>query len=536
MNEIRKDCNPKDTIKTIRRILKENNIKIKEHKIRSIYKKFYSFRIELKGFYNIGSNGKGLTKELAKASAYAELMERIESRMLINTYFLNKENTFKNYPDEIYDKEKNINNNKILKSFFDPDVNINDFLENNKKYNFVSKYKNLITENTEYLPSKLINATSFSNGLCAGNNYYEAINQGICEIFERYAYQKILINELKLNTIKIDKELPIYKNIEYLKSKNFNIEIKDCSLDIYPVIGVYITNLEKTKYIFTIGSDPNINIAIQRCLTEAFQGLNTIEELLLKMKPVENNYHTLSLYEKKLNWLKNYSSNDGIHPKEIFLSTKEIFYKNLNVFSSLKTNFEIYKYLINIISSGNLSIYIKDFSHLGFNTYKVFIPSLSNIEKISNNEKDIIKNFDLLKEIYFNLNNYNNKDNLQKASNIIENILDNNKYSFIKLGNYFHANTYIKTNYNNITFELLYLLINYKLNNQVNLTLIKNTKLIDYIKSINVNDKYTYIINDLKLILPNCPNCKNCKLKRKCKYKSWKKLNNTLKLKEQAFK
>ena len=41
MNEIRKDCNPKDTIKTIRRILKENNIKIKEHKIRSIYKKFY---------------------------------------------------------------------------------------------------------------------------------------------------------------------------------------------------------------------------------------------------------------------------------------------------------------------------------------------------------------------------------------------------------------------------------------------------------------------------------------------------------------
>ena len=38
----------------------------------------------------MGSNGKGISKEFAMASAYAELMERLQSRMLIRNYFLNK--------------------------------------------------------------------------------------------------------------------------------------------------------------------------------------------------------------------------------------------------------------------------------------------------------------------------------------------------------------------------------------------------------------------------------------------------------------
>lgn len=533
MNEVRKDSNPKETVKRIKKILKENNIKIKELKTKNIYKKFYSVRVELKDFYNLGSNGKGLTKDLAKASAYAELMERIQSRMLINTYYLNKKNTFITYSDETY--KKILPNKELLKTFFENDVDINEFLKNNDKYHHISKYKNLITQKDEYLPSKLINATSFSNGLCAGNNYFEAISQGICEIFERYCYKKILYNEKSLNTITLDENLPIYKRINYLEEKDFHIEIKDCTLGKYPVIGVYITNKEKNKYIFTLGCDPNINVAIQRCLTESFQGLTTDEQLLNKMKPIENNYSTFSTYEKKSNWLKNYSSNNGIHPKKLFESNKTIHYTKLKCFNNLKTNKEIYNYLITLIKDNNHQIYLKDFSHLGFNTYKVYIPTLSNIDPISNNEKDIIKYFDLLKEIYFDLDNYHNKENLEKASLIIEKILTNNKFSFIRLGNYFHADHYIKTNYNDITFELLYILINYKLNNEIDLNNLQNKKLIDYISSINTKDKYTYIIKDLKLKLPSCPNCTTCKLKRNCKYKNFLKLNKILQDKEKTF-
>lgn len=532
MKETRKDKDPKETVKLIKKILKENNIKVKESKVKNIYKKFYSIRLELKDFYSLGSNGKGLTKKLAKASAYAELMERLESRMLINTYFLNKENTFISYQDE---KEDKLNQNKpLLKTFFEENTKASSFLKENSKYNYVSKYKNLLTSKCEYLPSKLINATSFSNGLCAGNNYYEAINQGICEIFERYAYRQILINSTPLKTVIIDDSLSINNRIKYLQSKGFNITIKDCTLGVYPVIGIYITNNEKTKYIFTIGSDSNLNVAIQRCLTEAFQGLTTDEEILNKMKSITNNYDDLSDFDKKSNWLKNYSSNNGIHPIKIFSSTKTISHKNMKCFSKLETNKSIYNYLLNIIESNNLSVYVKDFSYLGFNTYKVFIPTLSNIDPINNNEKDIIKNFELLKEIYFNLDNASN-DKLILASKLIEEIHSNSKYSFIKLGNYFHARNYIKTPYNDITFELLYVLINYKLNNKVNFNLLTNKKLIDYLESINSSDKYTYIIKDLKLTLPTCPNCNTCKVKRTCKYKEWQKINETLKEKEKAF-
>ena len=534
MNETRKDRNPKETVKLIKKILQANNIKVKESKVKHIYKKFYSIRLELKDFYNLGSNGKGLTKDLAKASAYAELMERLESRMLINTYYLNKENTFISYYDEKEDINKINQNQQLLKTFFEKNTKISSFLKDNQKYSYVSKYKNLLTTKYEYLPSKLINATSFSNGLCAGNNYYEAISQGICEIFERYAYKQILTNEISLSTIKIDDSLPINTRIEYLKSKGFNINIKDCTLGSYPVIGVYITNKENTKYIFTIGSDPNLNVAIQRCLTEAFQGLTTDEEILNKMKPIANNYDSLSDFDKKSNWLKNYSSNNGIHPIKIFSSQKTKSYKNIKVFTNLETNKQIYNYLLNIIEANNLSIYMKDFSYLGFNTYKVFIPTLSNIDPINNNEKDIIKNFELLKEVYFNLEN-TSKEKLTIASNLIEEILPNSKYSFIKLGSYFHSNNYIQTSYNDITFELLYVLINYKLNNKLNLNLLNNKKLIDYLTSINSSDKYTHIIKDLKLALPTCPTCATCKVRKTCKYKAWKKLNKTLKSKEKAF-
>ena len=84
----RKDKNPIETIKTIKTILKSLGIKIREYPLKSISNSYYSIRIEIKGFYNMGSNGKGISKEFAMASAYAELMERLQSRMLIRNYFL----------------------------------------------------------------------------------------------------------------------------------------------------------------------------------------------------------------------------------------------------------------------------------------------------------------------------------------------------------------------------------------------------------------------------------------------------------------
>ena len=71
-NYNRKDKQPKETINNIKNILKSLNIKIKEYPVKCIANNQYSIRIEIKGLYNVGSNGKGISPSFAKASAYAE--------------------------------------------------------------------------------------------------------------------------------------------------------------------------------------------------------------------------------------------------------------------------------------------------------------------------------------------------------------------------------------------------------------------------------------------------------------------------------
>ena len=88
--KFRKDAKPKDTIKRIRKILKSNSIKVKEKRNFNILNKIFSVRLEIKNIHNLGVNGKGFTKHYALASAYGELMERLQSRLLIKPYFTNK--------------------------------------------------------------------------------------------------------------------------------------------------------------------------------------------------------------------------------------------------------------------------------------------------------------------------------------------------------------------------------------------------------------------------------------------------------------
>ena len=96
---LRKDALPSETVKNIRLILKNNGFKVVEKKY-SYDGVFFSARVELKSFQGIGTNGKGITKDAALASAYAELMERLQSRFLIKPYFLNKIKTTRTFEDE----------------------------------------------------------------------------------------------------------------------------------------------------------------------------------------------------------------------------------------------------------------------------------------------------------------------------------------------------------------------------------------------------------------------------------------------------
>ena len=108
----RKDKKPSETIKIIKDILKTNNYQISEKGLKRSLRGSYSIRLELNN--GKGANGKGTTLELAKASAYAELIERLQSNMLnkkrITTNIIDKKHN-------IYEILLNMASNEYKKSF-----------------------------------------------------------------------------------------------------------------------------------------------------------------------------------------------------------------------------------------------------------------------------------------------------------------------------------------------------------------------------------------------------------------------------------
>ena len=72
-----KDASPVDTVNRIRRLMQTNGFGVEEEWRESGIKNCFSVRVTIAGT-KLSSFGKGVTKELARASGHAELMERLQ--------------------------------------------------------------------------------------------------------------------------------------------------------------------------------------------------------------------------------------------------------------------------------------------------------------------------------------------------------------------------------------------------------------------------------------------------------------------------
>ena len=75
-----KEVLPEKTVERLKRLLNDLGIEVEEQWIDTSSVGTYSLRINVKGT-NIGQNGKGMTKEYAMASGYAEFFERFQNGM-----------------------------------------------------------------------------------------------------------------------------------------------------------------------------------------------------------------------------------------------------------------------------------------------------------------------------------------------------------------------------------------------------------------------------------------------------------------------
>ncbi|MFR5684363.1 MAG: hypothetical protein ACLUD1_10035, partial [Clostridia bacterium] len=148
------------------------------------------------------------------------------------------------------------------------------------------------------------------------------------------------------------------------------------------------------------------------------------------------------------NWLKCYSSNSGIHPISFFDDSLKVNLEDLPFFN-IKDNKKALAIILEKLKQENIKVYTKDYSYLGFNTYKIYIPNLSEIEELDDISFKISRDMQILRDIYFNIYQIKGKSNGNDTfEKIFEELAKNIKYNeFIFPTNIFNVNTYIQCDY-----------------------------------------------------------------------------------------
>ena len=397
-----KEVTPEETVKKLKGLLEKLRIEVVEKWSNESSVGTYSLRVCIKGT-DIGQNGKGMTKEFAMASGYAEFFERMQNGMF--RFRMEKPTTeipFVNAPDEKHLTVKEALNidetGKLKNSFFENIVKQNgkensiaeeqaQFIKKilNEKSNLVEKeeynylpYYSVKNKDLEYIPDRLFSYLFDTNGMCAGNSKEEALIEGLSEILERYVGVKIFKEKVTLPEIPdtyIEKFPKVKKMVDKLKqSTEYYFRLVDCSFGgKYPVAGLYIIEKNTGKFGFKMGAHPDYGIAMERCFTEAAQGRDIYE------------YAETCLFDfysgedsKNRNLSEFIFSDLTAVPFQVIGEKSDFEFTEMPDVSELD-NKTLLKKLVGIILEEGKDILVRDVSTLGFPAFSIAIPGMSEI-------------------------------------------------------------------------------------------------------------------------------------------------------------
>ncbi len=407
--EKHKDTTPEETVAKLKQLLSELDIDLTEDWADENEIGTYSLRLSVKGT-SIGSNGKGMTRNFARASAYAEFIERLQNNKLAaNSTFSNvlfeKKGDFYLFKDEKFlsPEEISANKNSFTKFFFDTRSaaekekfsNEAELLRKYHKldYNIHRKeneflclpYYSVRDKKDVYIPYTIQNMFYGSNGMCAGNTPEEALVQGLSEVFERKVQRHLIMDQLSLPDIPesyISKFPDIYEMYKLIKSrKRYNVFIKDGSIGKgYPVCVLIIVEKDTGRFGVKIGSHPDYHIALERLFTEATQGIN-IESFAKKSVIDFSNTNVSTI----LNLQNSFKTGDAAYPYQIFSSKPDFEFVEPKDFSS-SSNKEMLDYSIELLRKEGCDVLIHDTSYLGFPSYHIIVPGFSEMNIATKND------------------------------------------------------------------------------------------------------------------------------------------------------
>lgn len=391
-----KDAMPINTINRIRNILGEAGLLTIETNWKNSVDGFYSVSVVIAGT-DLMTNGKGSTAQFALASAYGEMMERLQNfctfRLSLDVspeafeyqsfYYAPDEvslsiDDFLNSSDDwikwqLAHLKSQQNNRELLK------------LWQTVSYETISSdfialpYFNLRNGSISNIPVKMVSKMYMSNGMCAGNTPEEALVQGISEILERYVNKKVVREKVVPPTIPAEymSQFPrLEAMITGIKTSGaFDVIMKDCSLGKgLPVVGVILVNKSDQSYFVKFGAHPVFEIAAERTLTELLQG-----QEIRRMMGVREFSYCNEEYNHPNNLMSILVNGSGIYPTEFF--SKRFSYSFTGFpDANNNSNKSMFSSIITALFSIGCDVYIRDVSFLGFPSFHVIVPGISEIE------------------------------------------------------------------------------------------------------------------------------------------------------------
>ena len=449
-----KEVAPEETVKKLKGLLEKLGIEVEEKWSNESSVGTYSLRIHIKGT-DMGQNGKGMTREFAMASGYAEFFERLQNGMFrFRMEKPTEELPFVTAPDEKHLSVEDVlgikdNNGEIRNSFFENILKQNgkesatkeekvEYIKEilNEKSDLVEKeeynylpYYSVKNKDLEYIPDRLFSYLFDTNGMCAGNSREEALIEGISEILERYAGMKIFKEKVTLPEIPmsyIEKFPKVKKMVEKLKqNEEYYFKMVDCSFEgKYPVAGLYIIEKNTGRFGFKMGAHPDYGIAMERCFTEAAQGRDIYE------------YAETCLFDfyegedsKNRNLTEFIFADLSAVPYQVIGEKADYEFVEMPDVANLD-NKTILKNLVQSILDEGRDILVRDVNVLGFPALSIAIPGMSEISFDPN--ATYFNIFVTMQKLMKNMESINSK-NIKEVIKMMETIVNEIGYDKLSI-------------------------------------------------------------------------------------------------------
>jgi len=386
---IGKDLDLESTIDTMLAKLQALDIHVEEASWLNPVPNVYSVHIRDKECGLMFTNGKGASRKACLASALGEYFERLSCNYFFADFYLGQDfsqGEFVHYPDERW---FNIDGDAMpeglmdekLWAYYDPDKELKprQIFDTNsgtgKRGICAVPYQRQRDGQNVWLPVNIIGNMYVSNGMSAGNTMYEARVQGLSEVFERYAKNKIIAEGICLPDVPqhvIDRFPKIKEAIEKLESHGYHLKIADASLGgRFPVMNVTLINPKDGSVFASFGGHPCFEVALERTVTELLQGrgldqLDGFQPPSFDLDEVAD-HHNLETH---------FIDSSGLISYDFFKNKPDYEFSDWDHNS---TTHEEFDYCCKLIHELGFDIYISDYEHLDVYACRIIVPGMSDI-------------------------------------------------------------------------------------------------------------------------------------------------------------